>query len=287
MADKFLVIPNPTKQEAIDYVAKVADILGRYGKETYVPESYAQYISCEGVRNACAEDMYRMDMAIVLGGDGTVLRAINTMGYCDMPIFGINFGHIGYLTQCDPDMAEECLRRVVDGDFETEERITVKCTIHNGDEISEAVGINEIAIHRGAVGRALHMQICVNGDLVERLSGDGVIVATPTGSTAYNMSAGGPVVIPTANNVVITPVCAYSNSDCSIVASGDDVITICLESGEYLDRNSSATLCVDGIGVFDFSEGDMVTVSKSPYRLRLAKFTNDSFYQILKKKLKG
>lgn len=287
MADKFLVIPNPTKQEAVDYVLKIADILGGYGKEIYVPESYARFVDRDVIKIAYPEDMRDMDMAIILGGDGTVLRAINTIGYCDIPIFGINFGHIGYLTQCEPDMAEECLRRVVDGDYETEERITVRCTIQNGEKISEAVGINEIAIHRGAVGRALHMQICVNGDLVERLSGDGVIVATPTGSTAYNMSAGGPVVIPTANNVVITPVCAYSNSDCSIVASGDDVITITLESGDYSELNSSATLCVDGLGVFDFSEGDMVTVSKSPYRLRLAKFTSDSFYQILKKKLKS
>lgn len=228
-----------------------------------------------------------MDMAIVLGGDGTVLRAISTIGYCDMPIFGINFGHIGYLTQCEPEMADDCLRRVVEGDYEIEERITVKCTIQNGDEISEAIGINEIAIHRGAVGRALHMQICVNGDLVERLSGDGVIVATPTGSTAYNMSAGGPVVIPTANNTVITPVCAYSKPDCSIVASADDIITIRLESEEFSDTKTTATLCVDGLGVFEFSEGDTATISKSPYRLRLAKFTNDSFYQILKKKLKS
>ncbi len=287
MADKFLVIPNPTKQESVDYVPKVADILGKYGKEVYIPEQYAHLAQSDGIRLANTDDMCDMNMAVVLGGDGTVLRAINAIGYCNMHIFGINFGHIGYLTQCEPDMAEACLRRVADGDYETEERITIKCTIQNGEKITEAIGINEVSIHRGAVGRALHMQICVNGNLVERISGDGVIVATPTGSTAYNMSAGGPVVIPTANNVVITPVCAYSKSDCSIVASGDDVITIALEPGEYQDCNTSATLCVDGIGVFNFGEGDRVTISKSPYRLRLAKFTNDSFYQILKKKLKN
>ena len=287
MADKFLIIPNPTKQEAIDFVPVAAECLVKFGKKVYVPQQYAHLVQCDCILPASDEDMSHVDMAIILGGDGTVLRAVSGIRHYEIPIFGINFGHVGYLTQCEPAEAKECLERVVNGNYEIENRIMIKCYVKRANECLEATGINEVVLHRGAMVRALHIQVYVNDNLIERISADGVLVATPTGSTAYNMSAGGPVVIPTANNVVITPVCAYSMSDCSVVASGDDVVTIRLEPGENHDEGDTACLSVDSIDTFEFSQEDVVTIHKSKYQLKLVKFNNDSFYQTLKHKLRN
>lgn len=285
MAENFLIMANTTKKEAMDFVPVVAGYITSKGKKAYVLEDDKDIINCSNTEVITKTEIAKTDMAVVLGGDGTVLRAISLLKHHETPVFGINFGHIGYLTQCDPDKYMECLDRIFSGKYEIQNRIMIKSNIVSGDKKYGATGVNEIVLHRGAIPHALHINVYVNGNLIEKLSSDGVIVATPTGSTAYNMSAGGPVVIPTANNFVITPVCAYSMSDCSVVTSGDDVVTIELENGAPSDEGKCATLSADSISSFDFNFGDTVTIYKSKYKLKLVKFNDDSFYQTLKHKL--
>ena len=285
MAENFLIIANTTKKEAVSFVPVVAGYIASKGKKAFILEQDKDTVCCPDVCTIGREQLPQMDIAVVLGGDGTVLRAISILKHHETPVFGINFGHIGYLTQCDPDMYMECLDRIINGDFEIQNRIMIKADLQSGDKKYGVTGINEIVLHRGQSAHALHINVYVNGNLIEKLSSDGVIVATPTGSTAYNMSAGGPVVIPTASNFVITPVCAYSMSDCSVVTSGDDVVTIQLEPGAPCDEGKCATLSADSISSFDFNFGDTVTIYKSKYKLKLVKFNDDSFYQTLKHKL--
>lgn len=285
MAENFLIIANTTKKEAVDFVPAVASFIASKGKRAYVLKDSGIAFQTEDITVIEKTDICKMDMAVVLGGDGTVLRAITLLKHHEIPVFGINFGHVGYLTQCDPDKAWECLDKIFEGKFEIQNRIMIKANIENGDKKYGATGVNEIVLHRGAIPHALHINVYVNGNLIEKLSADGVIVSTPTGSTAYNMSAGGPVVIPTANNFVITPVCAYSMSDCSVVTSGDDVVTIELEKGAPCDEGKCATLSADSTTAFDFNFGDTVQIHRSKYKLKLVKFNDDSFYQTLKHKL--
>ncbi len=285
MANNFLIMANTTKKEAIGFVPCVAHYIVSKGKKAFILEQDKHAACCPDVSVIGKDQLPQMDIAVVLGGDGTVLRAISILKHHEIPVFGINFGHIGYLTQCDPDMYRQCIDRIIDGNFEIQNRIMIKANLDSGDKKYGVTGINEIVLHRGAIAHALHINVYVNGNLIEKLSSDGVIVATPTGSTAYNMSAGGPVVIPTASNFVITPVCAYSMSDCSVVTSGDDVVTIELEHGAPCDEGKCATLSADSISSFDFNFGDTVTIYKSKYKLKLVKFNDDSFYQTLKHKL--
>ncbi len=282
MYNNFLLIPNPTKPESVEFVSVAARHLADCGRTATVPMKYKELVGGE-VSAVFADDdsLGGVDMAVVLGGDGTVLRNIDYIRRLGVPLFGVNFGHLGYLTQCEPDNAIECLDRIIRGDFEIEERIMLSCKIADGGKVREFTGLNEVVLHRAAFAGALHVTVHINGNFIESFSADGVLVSTPTGSTAYNMSAGGPVIIPTASNLVITPICAHAMADCSIVASGDD--SICIRLAAL--RGGDACLSVDNIDNCGFGADSELTVTKSDCALRLVNFSDNSFYQTLKHKL--
>lgn len=283
MYNNFLLIPNPTKPESVDFVSVAARHIADCGKKATVPLKYKNLVGdAPSVVFAADDDLAGVDIAVVLGGDGTVLRNIDYIRRLGVPLFGVNFGHLGYLTQCEPELAIECLDRVMRGDFEIEERIMLNCRIVSGGKVREFTGLNEVVLHRAAFAGALHVTVHINGNFIERFAADGVLVSTPTGSTAYNMSAGGPVIIPTASNLVITPICAHAMADCSIVASGDDIICIKLAD---LRGGESACLSVDNIDNCAFGADSELTVTKSCCSLRLVNFNDNSFYQTLKHKL--
>ena len=282
MYNNFLIIPNPLKQASMDFVSVIADYLLNKNKKTYVPDDFEFDFGCN-VKQISKENLDNIDMTIILGGDGTFLHNVSYIKHREIPVFGINFGHLGYLTQCDPAEAFKCLDRVIDGDFEIEKRIMLECTVSKNGNSSSYTAVNEIVLHRPVTERALHINVCINGNLIENFYADGVLVSTPTGSTAYNMSAGGPVVVPTANNFVITPICA-PKADCSIVSSADDEICISLASADDSEQTKGC-LSVDSIDNIVFDSGSVLTVQKSKHTLRLVRFSNDSFYRTLKYKL--
>lgn len=282
MYNNFLIIPNPLKSDSINFVSEIGDYLALKNKKAFVPEDFDGDFGAN-VQKISSKNMSDIDMAIILGGDGTFLRNISYIKHSEIPVFGINFGHLGYLTQCDPHEAFSCIDKAIAGDFEIESRIMLKCTVTSNDEICSYTGVNEVVLHRSVTERALHINVCINGNLIENFYADGVLVSTPTGSTAYNMSAGGPVVVPTANIFVITPICA-SKADCSIVASGDDDICISLSSRDEEDAVGGC-MSVDSIDSIDFGPDSVLSVKKSGYSLNLVRFNNDSFYKTLKHKL--
>ena len=283
MYNNFLVIPNPLKQDSMDFVLKIADYLKSKEKTAFVPEDYGVYFDGK-VDVASSEQLHKIDMAIILGGDGTFLRNISYIKHSEIPVFGINFGHLGYLTQCDPEEAFGCIDRAIAGDFEIESRIMLKSTITSNDGAEVYTGVNEVVLHRPVNERALQINVCINGNLIESFYADGVLVSTPTGSTAYNMSAGGPIVVPTANIFVITPICA-TKADCSVVASGDDEICITLGLRDPSSEPMRGCISVDSMDCIDFSSDSILTIVKSKYPLNLVRFNNDSFYRTLKHKL--
>lgn len=283
MYNKFLIIPNPLKQKSMDFVSVLSEYIVKKNKIVYVPED------CEGDFGECVkrishEELSSIDMAIILGGDGTFLRNIAYIKHSEIPVFGINFGHLGYLTQCDPEGAFECIDRILCGDFKIEDRIMIKCIVEKDGKQSSYTAVNEIVLHRDVCDRALHINVCINGNLIENFYADGILVSTPTGSTAYNMSAGGPVVVPTANNFVITPICA-PKADCSIVTSGDDEIMLTLSCREGDTYCAGGGISIDNVDFVKLNSDCSVTIKKSRYSLRTVRFDNDSFYQTLKYKL--
>lgn len=202
---QFLMYPNPASEEARALSAMLAQRLLREGQQV------------------CAADQPELaDIAVVLGGDGTVLRAIRAL-QVDKPIWAINCGHLGYLTDCQKENAMQGLDKILQSEFHLEYRTRLDGTLMNGVRVS---ALNEILFHRGACVHTLEMEVSVNGSLALRYRGDGLILCTPSGSTAYNLSAGGPVLMPEMELMAMTPICAQSLSAVPIVVSSHDHVVV-------------------------------------------------------------
>ena len=267
-----IIIPNYLKAESVGFCETAKEMLEGKGysvevlSESDMPSEYA-------------------DFALVLGGDGTILRGCKKLYQLDIPIFGINFGNLGYLTACNPDTAIECINRVVDGEYKIEDRIMLNGTVErNGQAVFSFVALNEATLFRSTYKKAFKAELYINGLHTQELLGDGVIVSTPTGSTSYNLSAGGPVLTPEANNIVITPVSPMHFLRSSIVACGDDVIEIKVGLNSPVPK-ASVSLEIDGDSSFDVIDGDVIKISKAQRKAKIIKVEDVSFYQILKEKL--
>ena len=225
------------------------------------------------------------DFALVLGGDGTILRACKKLYRCGIPVFGINFGNMGYLTGCNPDGAIECIEKVVKGEYKLENRMMLEGeVVREGKVIFSFVALNEATLFRSTLKKAFNAEVYINGMNTETVLGDGLIVSTPTGSTSYNLSAGGPVLTPESNNMVITPISPMHFVCSSIVTSGEDMIEVRVKINSLL-KNACVSLEVDGDCSFDIIDGDVLKIKKAENTAKTIKVDNVSFYQILKKKL--
>ena len=269
---KAIIVPNYLKAESMGFCQTAKEMLCGMGYD----------VSVLAESDTPTE---KADFALVLGGDGTILRACKKLYMLDIPVFGINFGNMGYLTACNPDTAIECINKLVNGEFKTESRMMLKgSVIREGKEVYSFVALNEATLFRSTLKKAFKSEVYINGMNTETVLGDGIIVATPTGSTSYNLSAGGPVLTPESNNMVITPLSPMHFVCSSIVASGDDAIEIRVEINSLIE-NSAISLEVDGDSSYDIYDGDVLKIEKADKTAKIIKVSDMSFYQILRKKL--
>ena len=218
----------------------------------------------------------------MMGGDGTVLRAARDLVKRHLPLFGVNLGTLGYLAEVDQDHLETALDHLVLGEYITEEHMMLRGVVcHEGQEILSDVALNDIVIARSGRIHVMDLKIYVNDRFLNEYSADGMIISTPTGSTGYSMAAGGPIVEPTAKNLLLTPICPHSTRSSSYVLSPDHVITV-----EAADANRKFVyLSVDGGKAFSLKNGDQVRVSTSKYTTKLVRLSKKSFCEILDKKM--
>ena len=267
-----IIVPNYLKAESMGFcnVAKnmlegmgySVDVLGEHD----VPSNNAEF-------------------ALVLGGDGTILRACKKLYTLNIPVFGINFGNVGYLAGCNPDTAVECIERVVSGNYKVENRLMLQGeVVRNGSVAYSLVALNEATLFRSTLKKAFKTEIYINGMSTETVLGDGVVIATPTGSTSYNLSAGGPVLTPESDNIVITPLSPMQLVCSSIVAGGNDTIDVRVAINS-LFNDACVSLEIDGDCSFDIYDGDIIKIKKAENTAKTIKVDNVSFYQILRKKL--
>ena len=269
---KAIIVPNYLKSESIEFCQTAKEILCGFGYDVCVlAESEVP--------------TQKADFAIVLGGDGTILRACKKLYMLDIPVLGINFGNLGFLTACDPNSAIESINKVVKGEFETENRIMLRCSVFRGrDKVGSFVALNEFALFRSSLKKAISAEVYINGMHVENVLGDGVIVATPTGSTSYNMSAGGAVLMPESDSMVITPLSPMRFVCSSIVTQGKDDIEIRVKINTSL-ATSAICLEIDGNSSFDIYDGDVLRIEKVEKVAKIIKVNDTSFYHTLRKKL--
>lgn len=221
----------------------------------------------------------RADMALVLGGDGAILRAARQMGYHQVPVLGVNLGRLGFLADLDPADLRSCFPRVTQGDFRVTRHVMLECRV-DGPPPRSFLGLNEVVIHSLPPFHMLDLHLEVDGDAVARFSGDGLIISTPVGSTAHSLSAGGPILGQELPVFVITPICPHSLTYRPVVDSAAKEYTISLGP-----RSESASLIVDGQENTTFSAGQRVSVRRASVAFELVKVPGKSFFQTLREKL--
>lgn len=282
---KVALIPNITKPGALRCAIRAAGILTENNMEVYTDEGRVSTFTALGAKIAAMpiDDLYsRCDAAIVFGGDGTVLGAAKRAAETGTLILGVNFGHVGYITELE-ESEIGMLSRLGTGDYKTEERMMLDVSVgKNGRQLFFARAFNEAAITRGIVSRLADFTMSCDGSLVSRYRADGLIVATPTGSTAYSMAAGGPVIDPTLEVLSVTPVCSHSlDSARTLVFGPNSVIKITVPSAKHAE----AVVTVDGRAFFRINDGELaVTMTRSEKKVRLIRLKNGSFGNTLYQK---
>jgi NAD+ kinase len=222
-------------------------------------------------------------MVICFGGDGTILHMAKAATRQNVPILGVNMGTLGFMAELE-NSELSMLQKLATGEFHIDERMMLDVTVHRArDIIFHDICLNDAVITKGAVARVIHLDVDCDGVRAMECNGDGIIVATPTGSTAYSLSAGGPVVEPEASSILITPICAHDMVSRSIVASDKRVITMALMP----NTRRSAYLSVDGGKALRVNAGDLVTIKKSPLMTRLVRIKDRSFYDVVNQKFKN
>jgi NAD+ kinase len=221
------------------------------------------------------------DLCLVLGGDGAILRAARQMGYHQTPVLGINLGKLGFLADLSPEEMCCCFPAVARGEFRVTHHLMFECLIDGTGEQPLFLGLNEVAIQAGPPFHTIDLDLIIDDEPVSRYSCDGLIVSTPIGSTAHNLSAGGPILGQGLSAFVITPICPHTLTNRPIVIPDSVTIEIGFESGE-----TSAFLTLDGQVGIELSQGDRVVLRKAPNRLRLVRPSKKTYYQILRSKLK-
>ena len=273
---RFLVITNELKPETEPCAKRLMEYISGKG-------CFSKHVSNEDdYENGKIkpELLTANDCIIVLGGDGTMLKVAHAVSPCEIPVIGINFGTIGFLTGVSEARIIEMADRLISGDYLIEDRMMLSGSV-NG-EVHDA--LNDIVISRTRIIKLIALKIFVNDMFFDEYEADGVIVSTPTGSTGYNLSAGGPIASPKSNLIILTPLAPYSLSKKSVVLDPGDRIRICLLEKRKL-QESHATVAFDGNENIDIEADDTVDISVSAHTLKLISFGNVNFYERLRKKI--
>lgn len=228
-----------------------------------------------------------VECVIVLGGDGTMLHAARLIVPHHLPIVGVNLGTLGFLTEIEMSKLKESIECLLNDDFIIEDRMMLKGSVyHNHEESYTLAALNDIAITRSGFSRIISYKIIVNDQLLDVYEADGVVISTPTGSTGYNLSAGGPIVNPNANVILITPICPHSLQAKSIVLAESDKIEIRIETVRKTQLEE-ALVTFDGQVAQRLSPGDIIRIEQSKFSAKIIKLKEDSFYHTLRVKVGG
>lgn len=223
-----------------------------------------------------------VDLIVVLGGDGTMISTARLIGDRSIPILGINYGGLGYLTEFRIEEMFAALEQILAGNYELDHRVTLRVEHCRGEEIlSTNRVLNDVVINKAALARIIELDVWLNRLFVNNFRADGLIVSTPTGSTAYNLSAGGPIVFPTMNAVVITPICPFTLSNRPIVVPDEAEIELVLKT-----ENEEVALTLDGQVGFQLQAGDSVKIRKSRTTFNLVEPPNRNYFDVLRDKLR-
>ena len=284
MLRKVILCPNPYRDAQLRVAKEAKRVLDEVGCPNVVclpfrnqepPEGYGLNIE------PLQQEIRGADLIIAFGGDGTILHLSKTAAHRDIPVLGVNLGSLGFMAELESKELSQ-LRDLCDGKYEIESHMMLDVSVQrDGRVIFSNLALNEALIARGNISRVIRLQIFTEQGKLVDVAGDGVIVASPTGSTAYSLSAGGPVVEPTARNFIVSPICAHSVHANAYVLSPERVITVQTEKNSY----KPVLLSVDGGRAFSLRSGDSIEVRRSKFDTKLVRLSKRSFCEILQKKM--
>lgn len=224
----------------------------------------------------------KVDLILVLGGDGTMIATARMLGDSEVPVIGVNYGGLGYLAEFRIEELFTALESILAGDYKLEKRVVLAVELRRGDElITSNRVLNDVVMNKSALARIIQIETYLNEQFVNSFRADGLIVSTPTGSTAYNLSAGGPIIFPTMNAVVITPICPFTLSNRPIVVPDDSVIEVRL-----MTEKEDVALTLDGQVGFPIQAHDRVVIRKSNTTFNLVQPKNRNYFDLLRDKLR-
>ncbi len=272
MAEKTLILADLKRKGAAEAVASAREALRQRGETLVVDLN----------REAEArEEPLEADFGVVLGGDGAILAAARKVASAGVPLLGVNLGKLGFLTELTPDELTSALARLPLKDLPFVSRMLLRCAVKRGDNlVRESLAVNDAVISRGALSRVIEISISINGEEVTNYVGDGLIVSTPVGSTAHSLSAGGPILSPDTDALVITPICPHTLTNRPLVIPAESKIEV-----EVRSRGVGIAFTVDGQVYVELESNDRILVEKSPRRLRLVRATDRTFFETLRAKM--
>lgn len=285
------ILANPRKPVVWDLIPRFLRWTEKYGLSVSIEAHLARFVEDDGLRTACRvvdseEDIVAgVDWVIAMGGDGTLLKGARLVGASETPLLGVNTGTLGFLMQTTPDEMILALDHIRQGQYRLEKRMVLLAEVIEGGSQaghrSIHTALNDVVVDKGAVSRAIDVVVIINGEYVNTVVADGLILATPTGSTAYSLSAGGPIVTPTLEAMIVAPICPHTLSNRSMVLSSDDRVSI-----EVRADHPGMVFTVDGQESHPLQSGDRVDIRRAPYSINLINCGTRSFYEVLRTKLK-
>jgi NAD+ kinase len=281
------IIAKQNKPEAVTIVRNLIEWLQPKKIEVYIEEGMGTLFTPHpSATNLCFVEKKEIpsyaEVIIVLGGDGTLLSVARLVEDHDVPILGVNLGGLGFLTEITLEELYRVLERVVQGDFVTDERVVLNAAvIRRGERLAEFVVLNDAVINKGALARIIDLETTINGEYLTTFKSDGLIISTPTGSTAYSLSAGGPIVYPSLHCIIITPICPHTLTNRPIVIPNDVQIRATLKT-----KQQEVILTLDGQQGFSLEFDDVVEVRKAEGRILLIKSPYRHYFEVLREKLK-
>ena len=282
--NKFYLIANSQKDMDFAMADKISEYIIAKGGTCVCQK---RDIGKEGIKYNSADASLipeGTECVIVLGGDGTLIQAARDLSSINVPVFGINIGTLGYLTEIDMEQAFPAIDRIMADEYNIDTRMILRGRVYRGDDkLYSDIALNDIVINRMGSLKIINFDIFVNGEYLITYPADGLIVSTPTGSTAYNLSAGGPIVRPQTDCIVMTPVCPHVLNKSSVIFGGEDVLEVRMTPSRSGVEERVVTF--DGTDYINLVSGDRIVISRSDTRASLIRIGKHNFLQILRNKL--
>ncbi len=277
---RFGVIANFERPDASKAVEFIAEWCKKNNHESFLCTRATRQSSSDAekqVRQQLCEDA---DLVISLGGDGTMLATARILGGVPIPILGINLGSLGFLTQLTPDNLEDAMQRLVDESYQIEDRMVLNAEVLGGVKLPYPYSLNDIVIDKGNVSRVINLSLYADGEYISSYTADGIIIATPTGSTAYSLAVGGPILKPNMQALIASPISPFSLTSRPLVFTADTSLEIRIRS-----EHGNAHLTIDGQIATEFSPTGTVRITKADHTVKFIKFAENSFFNVLRRKL--